>query len=108
MAEFTLFYRKHSASNQRNNRVYRRGHLFNYLTITQGLAPSDDAIPPVLKSTANTLEVGINAVIKDLARARQGLSAEHRRTVDAYRPARGRTPPPWEHRLPPMAARFHI
>lgn len=57
--------------------VYRRGHLFNYLTATS----SDDAPPPAMKSTTNTLEGGINAVIKTLARAHRGLTAEHQRTV---------------------------
>lgn len=55
--------------------VYRRGHLFNYLTLT------DDAGSPALKSTTNTLEGGINAVIKTLAHSHRGLTAEHQRTV---------------------------
>lgn len=58
--------------------VYRRGHLFNYLTVAD-TAYSPPSEP--LKSTTNTLEGGINAVIKTLARAHRGLNAEHQRTV---------------------------
>lgn len=61
--------------------VYRRGHLFNYLTVAQNLTTSGDANPPALKPTTNTLEGGINAMIKTLARAHRGLSPEHQRTV---------------------------
>lgn len=61
--------------------VYRRGHLFNYLTVAQNLTTSGDANPPALKPTTNTLEGGTNAMIKTLARAHRGLTAEHQRTV---------------------------
>lgn len=61
--------------------VYRRGHLFNYLTVTDTLTTSADGRPSVLKPTTNTLEGGINAMIKTLARAHRGLTAEHQRTV---------------------------
>ncbi|AGP30189.1 transposase IS3509a [Corynebacterium terpenotabidum Y-11] len=61
--------------------VYRRGHLFNYLTVAQDPTTSDDASSPALKPTTNTLEGGINAMIKNLARAHRGLTAEHQRTV---------------------------
>jgi hypothetical protein len=60
--------------------VYRRGHLFNYLEVPARL-PTGDAPPPVFKATTNTLEGGINAMIKNLARAHRGLTAEHQRTV---------------------------
>lgn len=59
--------------------VYRRGHLFNYLEIPTRLPAGDP--PPVFKPTTNTLEGGINAMIKTLARAHRGLTAEHQRTV---------------------------
>lgn len=61
--------------------VYRRGHLFNYLTVAQNLTTTNDADPPTLKPTTNTLEGGINAMIKTLARAHRGLTPEHQRTV---------------------------
>jgi len=61
--------------------VYRRGGLFNYLTITETLLTGEDADPPALKPTTNTLEGGINATIMNLARTHRGLTAEHQRTV---------------------------
>lgn len=61
--------------------VYRRGHLFNYLTVTNTIPTSDDEQPPPLKATTNTLEGGINAAIITLARAHRGVTAEHQRTV---------------------------
>ncbi len=60
--------------------VYRRGHLFAYLTVADQLT-DDGENPPPLKSSTNTLEGGINAQIKHLARAHRGLTAEHQRTV---------------------------
>lgn len=59
--------------------VYRRGHLFNYLEIPTRLPAGDT--PPMFKATTNTLEGGVNAMIKNLARAHRGLTAEHQRTV---------------------------
>ena len=43
--------------------------------------PDSPIPPPVFKPTTNTLEGGINAMIKTLARAHRGLTAEHQRTV---------------------------
>lgn len=60
--------------------VYRRRHLFNYLEVPARL-PASDTPPPVFKPTTNMLEGGINAMIKNLARAHHGLTGEHQRTV---------------------------
>ena len=43
--------------------------------------PTGDTPPPVFKPTTNMLEGGINAMIKNLARAHRGLTGEHQRTV---------------------------
>ncbi|MGC3906509.1 IS256 family transposase, partial [Corynebacterium variabile] len=58
----------------------RRRHLFNYLEVPARL-PAGDTPPPVFKPTTNMLEGGINAMIKNLARAHRGLTGEHQRTV---------------------------
>ena len=42
MAEFTLFYRKHSASNQRNNRVYPKGREPNRQFAYSGIPGDSD------------------------------------------------------------------
>ena len=67
--------RSRTAHNALQN-TYRRGQLFAYLQ------PSEQAAEPKkFAATTNTLEGGINAGIKHLARAHRGLSAEHQRTV---------------------------
>lgn len=58
------------------NHLWRNNLLFVYLN------PPDDVINPYrLKSTTNSLEGGINAPLKLLARTHRGRGGEHQRTM---------------------------
>ena len=62
-------------------KLEKKQHLFTFLTATADHGDSEEAKHHNLASTTNSLEGGINAQVKALARNHRGLSDEHQRTV---------------------------
>lgn len=62
-------------------KLEKKQHLFTFLTATADHGDSEEANHHNLASTTNSLEGGINAQVKALARNHRGLSDEHQRTV---------------------------
>lgn len=62
-------------------KLEKKQHLFTFLTATADHGDSEEAKRHNLASTTNSLEGGINAQVKALARNHRGLSDEHQRTA---------------------------
>lgn len=62
-------------------KLHKKQHLFTFLTAVDDHGDTDDARRNNLASTTNSLEGGINAQVKNLARYHRGMSPEHQRTA---------------------------
>lgn len=79
----TYFYThyRHRSAWKLLTKLEKEETLFNFLTLTQDHGDGEEAKKNNLASTTNSLEGGINAQVKNLARNHRGLSKEHQRTA---------------------------